>query len=178
MATNINFFGGPSCGKTTLSTKLFSTMKKKGFSVEYVPEHAKNLVYRKDWFLLGYQPHVLAEQSFPQFILDAQVDYIIHDGPFLLSSIYLIDHKHIPRKEFDEFVLAMFKTYKNINIFLERNSEHEFEEHGRFQNLEQSLVKDEEILNLLVSNDIPFTSLKNEKGVIKKILKIISDEKK
>jgi nicotinamide riboside kinase len=177
MAININFFGGPSCGKSTIATQLFSKMKRKGFSVEYVPEHAKSLVYRKDWVLLSYQPHVLAEQSFPQFKLDDQVDYIVHDGPFLLSPIYLIEHKHLPRKEFNEFVLAMFNTYDNINIFLERNSKFEFEEYGRNYNFEESIQKEKEIKEFLIQNNIPFYALKNEKGVVKKILEIIENAK-
>jgi nicotinamide riboside kinase len=177
MAVNINLFGGPSCGKSTVTTQLFSKMKRKGYSVEYVYEYAKSLVYRKDWILLSYQPHVFAEQSFPQFKLDNQVDYIVHDSPFLLSLVYLIDHKHLPRKEFNDFVLAMFNSYENINIFLERNLEFEFEDYGRNYNFEESIQKEIQIKELLTKNNIPFISLKNGKGVVKKILDIIENEK-
>ena len=81
MALHINFVSPPSSGKSTLSSELFSKMKKLGYKVELVTEVAKDYVYKKDFVSLSYQPIILGKQSFKNFKLDTQ--------KFFISTLYI-----------------------------------------------------------------------------------------
>jgi dephospho-CoA kinase len=60
----INFFGGPSCGKSTIAAYVFSQLKIKNYSCEYVNEYAKDCVYEgRSTVLLNDQLYVLAKQN-------------------------------------------------------------------------------------------------------------------
>lgn len=83
----INFIGGPSAGKTTLSALLFSEMKMRGYNVEYVQEYAKNLVWMEDYETLNNQYLVSKTQADLFEKIDGKVEYIITDA-CLLHGIY------------------------------------------------------------------------------------------
>ena len=174
---NINFFGGPSTGKSTTSAGVFHEMKADGYKVEYVTEYAQDLVYSKDYFKLKDQLMILANQSHPWFKLEEQVDYTINDGPFLLGLVYLQENPHMPAEEFKAFLLAMWKSYNHINVFLERNTEvHAFQQYGRDRTLEESIQKDNEIKAVLDDNDIPYVSMKIGEFTNRSLLEIIIDK--
>ena len=154
---NINFFGGPGTGKSTTSAGVFHEMKKAGYSVEYISEYAKDLVYSKDYFKLKDQLMILANQSHPWFKLEEQVDFTVNDGPFLLGLVYLQENEHMPAEEFKAFLLKMWDTYENVNIFIQRDVEaHGYQEYGRNQTLEEAIEKDNEIKAVLDENNIPY----------------------
>ena len=48
----INLYGGPGCGKSTVSSGLFYKMKSEGYCVEYVSEYAKDLTYEERYNIL------------------------------------------------------------------------------------------------------------------------------
>ncbi len=59
----INFFGGPSTGKSTYAAELYSDMKKRKLSVELVTEFPKDLIWDGlDTILLCDQLFVFANQ--------------------------------------------------------------------------------------------------------------------
>ena len=176
---NINLFGGPGTGKSTTSAGLFHEMKKRGYSVEYITEYAKDLVYSKDFFKLKDQLMILAKQSHSWFKLEDQLDYTINDGPFLLGLVYLQENPHLPEKEFKEFLLKMWHSYDHINIFIERNlEEHGYQEYGRTQTLEEAIQKDEEIKQVLEENGIPYISVEMGDNTVNEILKIIEKDER
>jgi len=176
---NINFFGGPGTGKSTTSTGVFHAMKKEGYSVEYVSEYAKDLVYSKDYFKLKDQLMILANQSHPWFKLEEQVDFTINDGPFLLGLVYLQDNPHMPTEEFKAFLVAMWNSYTHINIFIERDVEaHGYQEYGRGQTLAEAVEKDNEIKQILYDNNIPFFSVVMGDDTVQYALDIIKDLKR
>lgn len=41
----INFYGGPSCGKSNMALAVAAELKFRQASTEYIPEYAKDLVY-------------------------------------------------------------------------------------------------------------------------------------
>lgn len=175
---NINLFGGPGTGKSTSAAGLFYKMKSKGYKVEYIQEYAKELTFGKDFIKLADQLLILGVQHHRMFRLKNQVEYVIHDSPFIMGMVYLQEDSNIPQKEYSELIVKMFKSYKNINIFLERDTEHhKYQDYGRSQTLEESLLKDKEIKSLLIDNDIPFHEVKIGNKSIKKILKIIKKGK-
>lgn len=179
MATQINLFGGPGTGKSTTATGLFNRMKRKGFQAEYNPEFAKSLTYGKDYTRLKDQLLILATQHHPQWVMQGQLEYVIHDSPFVMGLTYLAKDPHLPEKEFKALSIAMYKTYDNINIFLKRNvEEHPYQEYGRSQSLEQAEEKDREIKALLDDNDIPYYEIEVSKKTDKAIYKLIKKVKK
>jgi len=172
--TNIQLFGGPGTGKSTTASGLFFKMKKMDYKVEYIQEYAKELSYGNDFTKLGDQVLILGEQHHRMHRLKDQVDFLIHDSPFVMGLSYLNDDPHVPKDVYAQLITTMFKSYNNINIFLERNiDELTYQEYGRSQNLEQAIEKDTEIKKMLNDNNIPFITVKMGSKSIKKIMKII-----
>jgi nicotinamide riboside kinase len=156
---NINLFGGPSVGKSTCAYELFPKMKKHDYKVEFVPEYAKELTYGKDYTKLSDQLLILGEQHHRLFRLAGEVDMVIHDSPFIMGLVYLEDDPHLPKKEYKKLIVKMFKSYSNLNIFIERDDK-TYQAYGRSQTLEECKQKDTEILALLDEYEIPYIKIK------------------
>ena len=178
----INFFGGPSTGKTTQSSSLFSLMKKMGHSVELTYEFPKILAWDNNLDTIKDQFYVTANQHRNISRLYGKVEYIIVDSPIILGLIYKKwydnDINAYPSNFYDEtydnFIISLFKKYNNLNIYLKRG-ENAFENHGRFQNYQESVAIDEKIKKLLLDNNISFTELSINSSIVDEIYKIIKN---
>lgn len=168
---------GPGAGKSTFAANLFSEMKRLGYKVELVSEFAKDCVYENRLNVLkNDQLFVIANQNRRiQRIADSSegIDFVITDSPLLLSKVYA-DLYHYPKNfiSFSDFCIDLFCSYDNINIFLKRLDDVDFEENGRIQNAEESIELDIAILNELKTWKIPYitlTSRKIDKEFFKKI---------
>ena len=169
---NINLFGGPGTGKSTIAAGLFYNMKLKNIKVENIGEYAKDLTYGKDFVKLSDQLLLLGEQHHKMFRLKDELDYIIHDSPFISGMMYA-DDELIPIKEFEELILAVYHRYNHINIFLTRNLNNEYQEYGRNQTLDESIQKDNEIKNWLNTHNIKFYEVLSSENSVKDIYKIV-----
>ena len=58
MTVVINMLSGPGSGKSTLAAELFVNMKKMGYSVEYLQEYPKKLVWQQKFETLNNQHYV------------------------------------------------------------------------------------------------------------------------
>lgn len=171
---NLNLFGGPGLGKSTTAAGLFHELKKSGAKVEYITEYAKDLVFSKDFYRLKDQTYILAKQHHPLFKLQDQVDMLIHDGPFLLGLVYLQEKPGFPTKEFKNYLLSLWNSYEHVNIFLVRNTdEHEYQEYGREQTLSEAQILDEQIMDMLDKNGIPYHKVDVGEHTVKHILEIL-----
>ena len=152
----INLFGGPGCGKSTTAAAVFVYMKLKGINVELVTEYAKDLVWdnRLD-DMLDQQEYIFAKQNHRLHRLREKVDYVVTDSPLLLSLIYPDSLTWPAYYEFCEFVRATYRTYDNINFFLNRNKDVEFQQEGRVHNLDQSIIIDNQI-RFELGNDVRY----------------------
>lgn len=174
--TNINLFGGPGTGKSTIAAGLFHKMKTKGYRAEYIQEYAKELTFGKDYTKLSDQLLILGEQHHRMFRLKDQVDFLIHDSPFVMGMTYLQKDPHLDKKKYAKLIVSMFKSYNNVNIFLERNvGVHGYQEYGRSQSLNEAIQKDNEIKQMLDDNNIKYYTVKMGKKSLKKIMKITKD---
>ena len=165
--TNIQIFGGPGTGKSTFAAGLFYKMKKDNLKVEYIQEYAKDLTYGADDVKLNDQLLILAEQHHRLLRVSPHVDYVIRDSPFLLSLIYQNPNdKHLDNFKFADLVLSMYRSYNNINIFLNRN-------------FEEAKAIDSEIKSLLYFYDIPYTEFESENldSDYQNIIKLIQSKK-
>lgn len=171
---NINLFGGPGTGKSTTAAGLFYEMKTNNHQVEYIQEYAKELTFGKDFTKLSDQLLILGEQHHRMFRLKDQLEYLIHDSPFVMGMTYLQDDPHLPKDIYAELITTMFKSYNNLNIFLERNvEEHGYQEYGRSQSLDEAIAKDVEIKQMLIDNEIPFYTIKMGKTSVEDISEIL-----
>jgi nicotinamide riboside kinase len=173
----INFFGGPSTGKSTLATTLFSFLKTKyNLRVEYVHEYAKDLVYEKrNNILQNDQLYVFAKQNhmLKMIELSEQIDIIINDSPILLSSIFGNINESISKK-FDDFIVETFKSYNNINFLIKRNDSF-FQSYGRIeQDVDAAKAIDQLIIKSLEDNAIDYSLIFNDE--IEHTLKSIEND--
>lgn len=170
---NINLFGGPGLGKSTIASGLFYNMKIQNYKVEFIPEYAKELTYANDYTKLSDQLHILGEQHHRMFRLKDKVDYIIHDSPFIMGLVYLQDDTPLPKEIYEEFVITMFKNYNNLNVFLKRNLNNEYQEYGRSQSLDEAIEKDIQIKELLDRFGVKYVEIDSNSFTIETILSLI-----
>jgi hypothetical protein len=147
----INLFGGPGVGKSTTATGVFSQLKQKGISCEYVSEYAKDLVWDDITGLLNNQIHVFAEQLRRQMRLVGKVDYVITDSPLLLSCVYWERWWTKGNQFFSpdycyrtlDYFVATFEQFENVNWYIERNKE--YVQKGRIQTEDEAKEVDKQV---------------------------------
>lgn len=166
----INIFGGPSAGKTGCAWLIAGELKKRGLSVEYVSEYAKELVWENALELLKDQEHIFENQNRRITRLLGKVDYIVTDSPTILSLIYgnLYGRKISPA--FRQLVAKSYKDQDNYNFVIRRNPKN-FEAEGRIQNLEESIKIDRQIVKMLREQEATFHFVDHES-----FIKIIFNE--
>ena len=84
----VNFYAGPSSGKTTAALELTAALKKAGYNVEYVSEYAKELVLENRTDELNDQQKVTDEQYRRFDRIRNSADIIVTDSPILLGLVY------------------------------------------------------------------------------------------
>lgn len=162
----INFYGGPSCGKSNMALAVAAELKFRQASTEYIPEYAKDLVYQKatpDFF--ANQLYISAKQHKRIYHCLGKVDYIVTDSPILLGSVYG------DSKELSDLLCAHYNEMDNINILMTRGDY--FEEEGRIHDLSESMEVDNKIYRMLNLFKIPyyiFTCSRNNVALIADIV--------
>jgi hypothetical protein len=149
----INLLSGPGAGKSTTRAMLFSHLKLQHFEVEEVTEFAKQLVYEERHKTFHDQLSLLGKQNHKMEILRGAVNYVITDCPIILSAVYEPENYHIPN--FRQFVMGVFNSYQNINIFINRVKK--YNPNGRNQKtVEAAREVDDKLLRFLAEEGIIF----------------------
>ena len=152
--TVINMFGGSGVGKSATAYKLAGLMKAKGLKAEYVPEFAKGEVWESKHHMFTEQDYMFAGQHRSiRCLVRHDVDFAVMDSSMLLGLAYLPEW--FP-KSFKPFLLDVYHSYDNVNIYLDRNPNIPYVQTGRNQNEEEAHQKDKEILDLLNSENIDY----------------------
>ncbi len=172
---NIQLFGGPGTGKSTTAAGLFYKMKTNNYKVEYIQEFAKELTFSEDKTRLSDQLLILGEQHHRMRRLFGQVDYLIHDSPFVMGLLYLQEDEHLPKNIYKDLIVKMYKSYNNLNIFIKRSNSHPYQEYGRNQTIEEAKEKDNEIKFLLDSENIEYIELEMGDSLVDAIYNLIKE---
>ena len=160
----INAFGGLGAGKTTACLHIAAQLKKRGFVAEYVQEYAKELTWDKNFEMLDGSPEhqklIFAEQAKRLNRLVGKVDFVVTDAPLLLNSVYL-DPSYSKKQAYTKAVMERFQKYDNFCFVVGRDTSY-FETIGRTQSLEESIQKDNEIVQLLKDNQVYFKTYSHD----------------
>ena len=162
----INFFGGPSSGKSTIAYGMASELKLRAISSELVTEVAKDKVWDEAFTMLRNQVLIAAQQYHRLWRLKDKVDVAITDSPIILSRIY--NRQNFTH--FDPFVLELFNEFDNVNVFVERHIQHEYYKIGRIHDELEAIEIDKRIRRMLDNDGIKYISVPCEQKSIKEVL--------
>jgi hypothetical protein len=174
----INLFGGPGAGKSTISSGLFYELKRLNISCDNPYEFPKQVAWEDNPSQINDQLYIFANQHRGIVRSYGKVDYIILDSPILLSLAYKNGYSNeypvsLYGDKFDEMVIEVFKKYDNINLFLNRPED--FQDEGRFQNYEESIMFDNKIKSIMDTNGIDYRTINVNEHTIDFILKFVLD---
>lgn len=174
----INMFGGPCTGKSVTAADVFVHLKKQHINIELIDEYAKQLTYDKRFNILqNDQLYVLAKQHRKQYRVRNHVDYAVTDSPLILGCIYFdAEYNGCAFDNFRNMAFDVFNRYNNVNIFLIRNDEFEYQSEGRNQSLNEACGIDNEVLQFLIEYNIPHYKVVVGDTAMEQISEILSEE--
>ena len=165
----ISIISGPGTGKSILASELFSALKRKSYSCELSSEYIKRKLREQATKVTQNQIYIFGKHQFQLFSLRGEVDIIITDAPLIFSTIY--DDSNCPFLK--GLVLKEFNSYKNMNYYINRDENAEYEQEGRYQDINGAKKIDAKVKSFMVENNIPFTELS---GIgMKSLIQIVND---
>lgn len=164
----INLFGAPGAGKSTGAAYIFSQLKIKGINTELVTEFAKDMTWEKNKKALTNQIYMLGNQLQRIYMCQDEVDVIVTDSPLLLNILY--NNNPILDKNFENLVVNIFKSYNNLNYFVQRVKE--YNPIGRNETREEADKIATRLTNLLNKENIPFKYIE---GQLEKYQEVVDD---
>jgi len=175
----INLYGGPCSGKSTLASYIFAKLKMQNRSVELISEYIKFWTYIPrtpkgyDSFYCQSK-HVHKEDT----VLRSGTDLIVSDSPILLAYFYAYYYDSPAQDAMLSIHREFEKEYPSINIVLEREDKF-YEQHGRYENLEQSKEIDNVLKNVVIkhTNDFEFFSCLDQDKIFDYIISRINNVK-
>jgi hypothetical protein len=138
----LNLLSGPGGLKSGLASGVFSLLKLHYMDCELVTEYPKELTWEENWKVLSMQGSIFGEQNRRLLRIGNKVDVIVTDTSLLYSLIY---ERAFLTKEFEDYIISVYNSYNNLNIFLTRNGASKYENFGR----KQSEIEAMEIDNLV-----------------------------
>jgi nicotinamide riboside kinase len=170
----INLIGGPGIGKSILASDTFSSLKKEYITCEISHEYIKRKLREKAVKVTQDQIYIFGKQQFQLFGMIDDVLVIVTDSPILLSAIYPIDQEKCPLLR--GLILKEYLSYNNMMYFIERDENAQYENEGRYQDLEGAKKVDMHVKKFLEDNKIEYHTIK---GIGSESLsKIVQDVKK
>jgi len=143
----VEFYGGPSSGKSEAMARLFSLLKQRHISVEMAPEYAKKWAYEGRQIDGLDEFYILGKQIGAEAALLGKIAVVVTDRPVLMSSVYSGLYAGV---RIGEGVKAAVLSYLNetrerghrrIAVLVPRR--HAYDHSGRFEDLDQAVVVDE-----------------------------------
>ena len=141
----VNIYAGPGAGKSTSAAYIFSKLKMRGISAEYVTEYAKDVVWDGTPDKIRNQVYITGKQSYRMQRVYGKVDVIITDSPLALGYVYTdsLAMKNVCIEEARKY------EKNSVNLLLTRSPEYTYQKVGRNQTEDEAKELDEEIRLLL-----------------------------
>ena len=166
----VNLYAGPGAGKSSSAAYIFSMLKMRGISAEYVTEFAKDKTWEENQLALNCQFYVSGKQAFRLARVNGKVNVIVTDSPLVLGAFYSSD-KYIS----DACVEESKKYPWQLNYFIERK-DHKYDPNGRNQSYEESKEIDIKVKNLLAEKNIIYKSIISSREGCDNIVEEIIEE--
>lgn len=142
----VNIFGGPGCGKSTVASKIFSELKRRGVEAACPEEHAKLAIWSGRPWLLDEQVIMVGKTWETLTNLRERVSVIIVDSPILLCSVYAGDREPEP---FHDLVLDLHRRSPRVNLMVVRPAGEDYDPANRREDAQQARAIDGRIRGLL-----------------------------
>lgn len=146
----ICLYGGPGCGKSSLSGKIYSELKAKHYDVELIRE------WIKEWAYLGREPvsydqvFVFANQIHNEDVALRCVKSVVTDCPLLMCYAYSKFYKSSGADQILQIVKEFDAEFPALNLYIERTVP--YVDKGRYQDLDQAKEFDNCMKNILDDN--------------------------
>lgn len=163
----INVIGGPGTAKSLVAAMLVVQLNLRRKLVEHLPDHAKSLVWQKDYDALRNQYHIAQQQFKMLELLDGQVQYLVTECS-LPQLLYYNEHYSdniCDVAKTRQQILAWYRQHNNLNLLIER-SDTRYVHSGRFQDEEQAREIDRGLRALLGREHIQYTAIKPEADAV------------
>jgi len=157
----INIIGGPSCDKSLFSSSIVLKLHLMGKTVGMVPEIAKIRVWQRDFAALRNQYALALEQFQMLEVLNGQVQYLVTEGslPQLLYYNQTYADNICDVKKTHAQIMAWYRQFDNINIFVQRDLDKKYIRSGRLQDETQAREIDSQMRTLLANDGIRYKLL-------------------
>lgn len=175
MTIVINLIGSPGVGKSVIAAMLFAELKIRGYTVEYVPEYVKSLVWKGDLETIKNQYYVSMQQYKLLKAVNGKVDYIVTDGSLFLGLYY---NRHWPDnvsdiEKTDSRIKEYLSEFSNVYIYLKRG-DFNYEREGRIHSEEESWKIQDDLEYLLQIEGIHYAQFTSSKNAIEDMLNYIT----
>jgi hypothetical protein len=174
MTSIINFYAGPSTGKSTSAAYIYYLLKSEHKNAELVREYVKAWAWDLRPINTYDQLYFLGKQSRYESMLYNKVDYIVTDSPVMLGGFYA--KQYCPEAISKGIVAATQAFYnqaeqdghKHHHIFLNRTKR--YNPAGRYQTEEQAKDMDKGIRNYLTGMGIKFVECDTDAEALKSLI--------
>lgn len=149
----VSFYAGPGAGKTVAATEVFNAIKKRHVKADLVTDFAKDMIIQRNTSAMENQLYIWASQLYRNRCAYNEAVVTVTDTPVLLGCIYNIPlSPNLKNVMFEEY-----HKFNNYNLVVPRDTSRDFSMFGRVHNEEQSIRIDQQIIELMDENDIPFS---------------------
>lgn len=145
----INITGGPGLGKSTVAAHVFHQLKKRRYSVEFIPEYIKLWTYiprpPTSWDSFYCQAKQINHED---TVLRSGTDFIVTDSPVFLQYFYAWHHHDPGSYPMLDIAREFEKMYPSTTILLKRKGI-EYSTEGRYEDDAQAIAVDEALKQLM-----------------------------
>lgn len=160
---NVEFIGGPCCGKSQTSALVFGLLKnKQEISVELCTEAVKDFVYDNNQAALSDQLLITATQNHKVERLQGKVQVVVSDCSMLngvvYNKFYNKDGQSRLSDMVDDLSIRLFHDYNPMLVLLPRKPK--YDTYGRTQSAGEAEELDQIVLDTLLEMGIPFLDMR------------------